>query len=82
MSPPVIPAHYAEVIFYWFRFEYTYLVVVVVISAFLGKEHIDRPLMSMFLQIRAPDTWFHLQCDVQRRKMEGLSIKLLVQVVT
>lgn len=80
MSPPVIPAHYAEVFFNWFRFEDTYLVVV--ISAFLGKEHIDGPLLSMFLQIRAPDTWFHLQCDVQRRKKEGLSIKLLVQVVT
>ena len=41
VSPPVIPAHYAEVILYWFRFEDTYLVVVVVIGAFLRKEHLD-----------------------------------------
>lgn len=50
VSPPVIPAHYAEVILYWFRFQDTYLVVVVIV-AFLRKEHLDRegwrPLMSV-----------------------------------
>lgn len=64
VSPPVIPAHYAEVILYWFRFEDTYLVVVV-IGAFLRKEHLDA--------VGAPDTWFHLQCGVRIRIMEGLN---------